>query len=147
MRTSIWFGIIILACGIFLSYLADAMIDTQTAEGIQTTATITAAVLFVAFSAAMLGVGAGLIVHWIIGFAMHWKAFAAEIVIGFATFFIGIGAAIMSGNWWTGMQVFCTFLIASITIFVLSFTTAFSGVKEGARDVKKGIKKWTRKRT
>ncbi|TAL56019.1 MAG: hypothetical protein EPN86_02915 [Nanoarchaeota archaeon] len=146
MRSSALIGIIILAAGIFVSYLSDELIATQTA-GLQATATTTAAVIFVALSAALIGVGAGLLVHWIIGFAVHWKAFMAEIIIGFATFFIGIGASLMSGNWWTGMQVFCTFLIASITIFVLSFTTAFSGVKEEVRTVKKGLKKWKKKRT
>ncbi|MEM3154743.1 MAG: hypothetical protein QW165_04230 [Candidatus Woesearchaeota archaeon] len=128
MRVSLWIGIIVLALGIVLSYLADALIDTVTSGVLQTTAVLVAAILFVIFSAAMLGTGAGLVIHWIIGFATHWKAFAAEIILSFAIFFVGIGATIMSGNVWTGVQVFFTFFIASITLLALSFNNLFGGV-------------------
>ena len=141
MRVSIWIGLVTLALGIFLSYLADAMIATQAAGAVQTTAVLVASILFVLFSASMLGLGAGLVVHWIIGFATHWKAFIAEIILSFATFFVGIGATIMSGNWWTAAQVFFTFLIASITLFSLSFVSLFGGIAEGFGKVKKYIKK------
>jgi len=141
MRTSIWFGVIILAFGIFLSYLADALIKTQTAGVLQMTATLVAAILFVVFSATMLGLGAGLVVHWIIGFAMHWKAFIAEMILSFATFFVGIGAAIMSGNWWTSLQVFCTFFIASLSLFTLSFVSAYGGLSQGYKSAKKYLKR------
>lgn len=141
MRVSIWIGILTLALGIVLSYLADAMIQTQASGPLQTTATLIASILFVLFSASMLGLGAGLVVHWIIGFATHWKAAIAEIVLSFATFFIGIGATIMSGNLWTAAQVFFTFLIASMTLFMLSFVSLFGGIAQGASKVKKYIKK------
>ncbi len=141
MRVSIWIGLITLALGIGLSYLADAMIQTQAAGVMQTTAALIASILFVLFSASMLGLGAGLVVHWIIGFATHWKAFIAEMVISFATFFIGIGATIMSGNWWTALQVFFTFLIASMTIFTLSFVSLFGGIAQGVQKVTKYVKK------
>jgi hypothetical protein len=141
MRTSIWIGIITLAIGILLSYLADAMIQTQTSGVLQTTASILAAVLFVLFSASLLGLGAGLVVHWIIGFATHWKAFIAEMILSFATFFVGIGATIMSGNWWTALQVFFTFFVASITLFFLSFASLFGGIAQGFAKVKKYVKK------
>jgi len=141
MRISIWIGLIILGLGIGLSYLADAMIETQATGAVQTTAVLVASILFVLFSASMLGFGAGLVVHWIIGFASHWKAAIAEIVLSFATFFIGIGATIMSGNWWTAAQVFFTFLIASMTLFMLSFVSIFGGIAEGAVKIRKYVKK------
>ncbi len=141
MRISIWIGLVTLALGIGLSYLADAMIQTQASGTLQTTATLVASILFVLFSASMLGLGAGLVVHWIIGFASHWKAFITEMVLSFATFFIGIGATIMSGNWWTAAQVFFTFLIASMTLFLLSFVSLFGGISQGVQKVKKYVRK------
>jgi len=145
MRVSIWIGIVTLAVGIVLSYLADALINTITSGALQTTAVLVAAALFVIFSAAMLGIGAGLVVHWIIGFATHWKAFITEIVLSFATFFIGIGATIMSGNIWTGIQVFFTFFIASMTMFVMSFGNLYgsisAGIKQGIAFVKNKFKR------
>ncbi len=146
MRISIWIGLLTLGLGIFLSYLADAMIQTQATGALQTTATLLASILFVLFSASMLGVGAGLVIHWIIGFASHWKAFVAEIFLSFATFFMGVGATIMSGNYWTALQIFFTFFIASITIFSLSFISLFGGIFEGFASIKKYVKKRFRKR-
>ncbi len=147
MRVSLWIGLVILALGIFLSYLADAMIQTQTSGALQTVASTFAAVLFVLFSATMLGMGAGLVIHWIIGFATHWKAFIAEIILSFATFFVGIGATIMSGNWWTALQVFFTFLVASAALFLLSFKSLSGGI---GQSIHKGItyvrKKFKKKR-
>lgn len=129
MRVSVWIGIVTLIVGIVLSYLADALINTLTTGPLQTTAVLVAAALFVIFSATMLGFGAGLVVHWIIGFATHWKAFIAEMILSFATFFVGIGATVMSGNWWTAVQMFFTFFIASATLFFLSFINLYGGVK------------------
>jgi len=141
MRISIWIGLMTLALGILLSYLADALIQAQATGALQTTAMLFAAVLFVLFSASLLGLGAGLVVHWIIGFGAHWKAFIAEMVISFATFFMGLGATIMSGNWWTGLQVFFTFLIASMTLFFLSFVSLFGGMTEGIGKISKYFRK------
>jgi len=141
MRVSIWIGLPILGLGVLLSYLADAMIATQTITPIQTAAAILAAVLFVLFSASLLGLGAGLVVHWIIGFASEWKAFGAELVLSFATFFIGIGATAMSSNAWQGLQIFFTFFAASLTIFLLSFVSLFGGVMIGMKTSAKYIKK------
>ena len=141
MRTSIWTGILTLALGIVLSYLADALIQLQAVGPMQTVASMVAAVLFVLFSASMLGLGAGLVIHWIIGFATHWKAFLAELFLSFAIFFIGLGATIMSRPWWTALQIFFTFLIASTTVFTLSFTSLFGGIAAGIGKIKKYIKK------
>lgn len=131
MRISVWIGIVTLIVGIVLSYLADALIQTVTSGALQTTAVLAASMLFVIFSATMLGIGAGLVVHWIIGFATHWKAFIAEIILAFATFFVGIGATIMSGGLWTGVQVFFTFFIASATLFSMSFANLYGGISAG----------------
>lgn len=131
MRISVWIGIVTLIAGIVLSYLADALIQTVTSGALQTTAVLAASMLFVIFSATMLGIGAGLVVHWIIGFATHWKAFIAEIILAFATFFVGIGATVMSGGLWTGVQVFFTFFIASATLFSMSFANLYGGISTG----------------
>ncbi len=141
MRVSIWIGLITLGLGIFLSYLADAMIQTQTTGAMQTVASTFASVIFILFSASMLGVGSGLVVHWIIGFAAHWKAFIAEMMLSFATFFVGIGATIMSGNIWTGLQVFFTFFTASIALFMLSFVNLFGSVAGGIGKITKYFRK------
>jgi len=146
MRVSIWIGLITLGLGIFLSSLADALIATQTMGPIQTMAGTAASVIFILFSASMLGLGAALIVHWIVGFAAHWKAFFAELILSFAVFFIGIGATIMSGNIWTGLQVFFTFFIASVTLFSLSFISLFGGLAEGIVSIKKYVKKKLKKK-
>ena len=151
MRVSIWLGLATLALGIFLSYLADAMIKTYAIGTLQAIASTAAAVIFVLLSASLLGIGAGLVVHWIIGFAAHWKAFIAEMVLSFATFFIGIGATIMSKNWWTALQVFFTFFTASSALFFLSFVSLFGGLVEGVVKIKKYIRKrfktWTKRGT
>ncbi len=141
MRISIWIGLLIFGLGILLSYLADAMIQTQATGAMQTAASTMASVLFVLFSATMLGVGAGLVIHWIIGFAAHWKAAIAEMVLSFATLFTGIGATIMSGNIWTGVQVFFTFFTASLALFILSFVSLFGGMATGIQRVTKYVKK------
>ena len=62
-------------------------------------------------------------------------------ILSFATFFIGIGATIMSGNWWTALQVFFTFFIASATMFFLSFDSLFGGISEGIKKTTKYIRK------
>jgi hypothetical protein len=163
MRVSIWVGLVTLVLGIILSYLADALITTVTSGALQTTAVLIAAACFVVFSATMLGIGAGLVVHWVIGFATHWKAFIAEIILAFATFFVGIGATIMSGNIWTGVQVFFTFFVASLTLFSMSFGNLYGGIstgvskgigylkskftKKGAKKTSKRGKKWKKRGT
>jgi len=139
MRISIWFGIFTFALGIFLSFLSNAMIATQTATVLQTTASIIATVIFVLFSAVMLGTGAGLVLHWIAGFGSPVRAFVLEVILSFALFFVGLGATIMSGNVWTGLQVFFTFFTASVAIFSLSFINLFGGMMEGIVQTKKFI--------
>lgn len=146
MRISIWIGLITFALGIFLSYLADAMIQTQATGVMQTTASLFATILYLVFSASMLGTGAGLVIHWILGFAKHWKTFVAEIILSFATFFTGLGATIMSDNWLTGLQIFLTFTIASITLFSISFISLYGGIMDGFLAVKKYIKQKFKKK-
>lgn len=146
MRISIFIGLFVFALGILLSFLADAMIATQTSTTLQTTASIIASVIFILFSASMLGFGAGLVIHWIFGFASSMKAFIFEIILSFATLFMGIGATIMSSNIWTGLQIFFTFMTASIAIFSLSFISLFGGLMKGFIQTKtyigKKVKLW-----
>lgn len=141
MRISIWIGLLTLGIGIFLSYLADAMIQTQTVGTMQTTAAIIASVLFVLVSASMLGTGAALVLHWLFGFAKHWKAYIAEIIFAMVIFLVGLGVTILSGSWWTALQAFFTFLTASMALFFLSFVTMFGGIIKGLLAVKKYVKK------
>lgn len=146
MRISIWIGLVTLALGIFLSYLADAMIQTQATGIMQTTASLFATILYLVFSASMLGTGAALVIHWILGFAKHWKTFIAEIILSFATFFTGLGATIMSDNWLTGLQIFLTFTVASMMLVSLSAISLFGGVMEGLFAAKKYISKKFKKK-
>jgi len=141
MRISIWIGLLTLAIGIFLSYLADAMIQTQTTGTMQTTAAIIASVMYILISASMLGTGAGLVLHWLFGFAKHWKAYIAEIIFAMIIFIVGLIVTAFSGNWWTALQAFFTFLTASTALFLLSFITMFGGIIQGILKVKKYVKK------
>jgi len=141
MRISIWIGLLTFGIGILLSYLADAMVKTQTIGALQTTAATIASIIFILFSATMLGTGAGLVIHWIFGFASHWKAFIAEIIFSVIILIIGIIATIISGNVWTALQAFITFLTASISLLILSFVTMFGGIFEGFTSIKKYIEK------
>jgi len=141
MRTSVFYGLLTLVLGVVLSYFADALVDLKTIGMLQSTATTVAAVLFIIFSATLLGFGAGLVVHWILGFGKHWQAFIAEVILSFATFFIGVGATLMSGNWMTALQIFFTFFVASTTLFSLSFINFFGGITEGIVAARKYAKK------
>lgn len=134
-----------LAIGILFSYMADSLIALQAVGGLQTAASFISTVLFVLFSAMMLGVGAGLFVHWILSFGRHVMAFVMEFILSFATFFIGLGAALTIGGWWTGAQLFVTFLFASGTMFVLSFVSLFGGVFAGMEKIVKYVKKRRRR--
>jgi len=145
MRISIIFGLFTLALGIFLSYLADAMITLRTTTALQTTASIIATVIFILFSASMLGLGIGLVIHWILGFTSNLKAFILKIILSFATLFVGIGAAIMSNNIWTGFQVLFTFLFASIFIFGLSSISLARGLFDNILSFNKYIKKYLKR--
>jgi hypothetical protein len=146
MRVSIFIGLFTLAIGIVLSYMAKSLIAVQTVGTLQTTASIIATVLFILLSASMLGMGAGLVLHWLIGFASYGKAFVAELVISFAVFFMGIGATIMSRNWYTAVQVFFAFFTASVTIFSLSFINLFGSIAAGITHMTKRLKKRFRKK-
>lgn len=141
MRVSIWIGLLTFGIGIFLSYLADAMIKTQTIGAMQTTAATIASIIFILFSATMLGTGAGLVLHWLFNFASHWKAFLAEIIFSVILIITGMIVIIISGNFWTALQAFITFLTASAMMILLSFITIFGGLFEGFGSIKKYIEK------
>jgi len=148
MRLSIWFGLLFLGLGILLSSLADALIDIPAMGYFETTAVFISAVLFVLFSAAMIGCGAALIIHWIIGFVghSHFKGFVLEMILSFALFFVGIGAAVMTRSLWTGLHIFASFFAASAFLFNLSFINFFGSFVHGftatSHFVSKKIKKW-----
>ncbi len=150
MRVSIWIGTLLLGVGILLSFLADELFLIQAQTPQQTFAAIFATVLFILFSATLMGTGAGLIMHWIMGFVSDVKAFAMEAFLSIAIFFVGIGATIMSGHWMTGLQVFFTFFTASFTMFFFSFFHLFDGMIEGitkiANKYTKKARKWMKKR-
>lgn len=141
MRVSIFIGLFIAALGLFMSYLADELIQTHTYSALQLTAKVFAAVLFVSFSATLLGLGAALIIHWLFGFATSWKAFAAELFLSFATFFVGIGAALVSTPWLTAVHLFFTFFVASCALFIFSFASLFGGIAIGMFTIRRYIRK------
>lgn len=141
MRVSIWLALPILALGVLFSYMADSLIALNTIGGLQTAASLVATVLFVVFSAVMLGAGAALFIHWVFGFGNHYLAFAAELFLSFALFFIGLGGALTIGVPWTALQMFLTFTFGSIVLFSLSFIALFGGVAQGISAVRKYISK------
>ena len=141
MRVSFWLAVPTLALGVLFSYMADSLIALNTIGGLQTAASLVATVLFVVFSATLLGAGAALFIHWVFSFGNHYLAFAAELFLSFALFFVGLGAALTIGIPWTALQLFLTFLFGSLVLFGLSFVTLFGGFAEGITTVRKYIKK------
>ena|SRR3989344_3385393 len=146
MRVSIFAGLPMLLVGIGVSYLAKGLIDVQVATQLQSASTTIAAVLFVLLSAVLLGMGAGLVIHWIFTFANHYLAFVSEAILAFGLIFIGIGVAVGSGNVWTGVQAFFTFLTASIVLLLASFVTLFGGITQGIVTILKHVKRRLKRR-
>ncbi|MBS3148729.1 hypothetical protein J4219_07635 [Candidatus Woesearchaeota archaeon] len=147
MRISLWLGLPLFLLGVGFSYLADGIIQTQTATQLQTFAQIFAAVLFVLFSAVLLGTGSALVIHWIFSFGNHWLAWIAEILFSFALLFTGIGAAAAQQNVWTALQIVFTFASASALLFFLSFITLFGGFTQGLTAISQYFKKRKNERT
>lgn len=141
MRVSLWIGLPLFLLGIGFSYLADGIIQTQAATQLQSFAQIFAAVLFVLFSAVLLGTGSALVIHWIFGFGNHWLAWMAEIVFSFALLFTGIGASAVQQNIWTALQIIFTFASSSALLFFLSFVTLFGGFTQGISTILRFFKK------
>lgn len=144
MRTSIWTGLVAVALGVGITSLTEALIAINTMGALQSTATTIAIILFIFASGLLLGFGISLIIHWILGFGNKTLASIAEVCLAFATIFIGIGAAAMSRNFWTGLQLLVTFISASITLLMLSFVDLFGGITQGVKKLAKQIKKRTR---
>lgn len=143
MRTSIFFGIAIFGIGLLFSFLAKSLIHTPAPTMMATFATGLATALFVVFSAIFLGMGAGLILHWLLSFSSNWKAFIASVMLAVVSFFVGIGASIglvaLSG--WTALQAFFTFLTLSFTLFLTSFVNLFGGTIHTYCNIKRLFKK------
>jgi len=147
MRISWITGIILFALGLLFSYMADALIKTPAETMMATFAANFAVVLFVIFSAIMLGVGAGLILQWLLGFAEKWKAALAGIMLAVIALFVGIGASIglVVSNGWTALQTFFTFLTLSVTLFFASVCYLFGSTIDVFGSLKKTFKKKFRK--
>lgn len=150
MRLSIWFGIIFLALGFAIGILPDELLSVSGPAKLSIATTLSA-IIFIIFSGSLIGLGAALVLHWIIGFAAHshTKAYIAEVLLSFATFFVGLGAAFMSGNIWTGLHIFISFFSASIGLFNLSIINLFGtfahGFERCAAYIKKKKKSWSKK--
>ena len=76
MRVSIWLGLPILAIGILFAYFAKEI--KFVAHDI---AGIVAVVLFILLSSMALGVGAALVIHWMMNLVAGWFAFVAELFL------------------------------------------------------------------
>src|SRR3989344_52360 len=94
MRPSLITGIVFFLIGLVFSVLANGLLDTESPHLTAVYATSIATIIFVVFSALFLGMGAGLIIHWIIGLNHTWKAGAANVVIAGIAFLVGIGGTI-----------------------------------------------------
>jgi len=131
MRVSIWLGLPILALGILLAYFAKEIKFVA-----HDVAGIVAVVLFILLSSMALGVGAALVIHWMMNLVAGWFAFVAELFLSFALFFIGIGVtAALVGDMWSALHIFITFLFGSMMLFGLAFVSLFGSVWESGRDV------------
>lgn len=131
MRASIWLGIPVLAIGIALAYFAKELKFYS-----NEVAGLVAVVLFILLSAMALGVGAALVIHWFMNLVAGWFAFAAELFLSFALFFIGVGVtAALVGDSWNALHIFLTFLFSSMTLFGLAFVSLFGDLWESARDI------------
>ena len=139
MRISIIIDAILFAIGILFSFLADALIGLPAQSVLEISAANFGAVLLVIISAALMGIGAGLILHWIIGFSKKITASIASLLLCGTALFIGIGASIgfiaLSG--WTALQAFVTFITLSCVLFISSFVLFFSGFYRGIETLRK----------
>lgn len=131
MRVSIWIGLPVLAIGVLLAYFAKEIMYTS-----HEIAGIVAVVLFILLSSMALGVGAALVIHWLMNLVAGWFAFVAELFLSFALFFIGIGVtAALVGDMWSALHIFLTFLFGSMMLFGLAFVSLFGSVWESGRDI------------
>lgn len=131
MRVSIWLGLPILAVGILFAYFAK-----EIKFAAHDVAGIVAVVLFILLSSMALGVGAALVIHWMMNLVAGWFAFVAELFLSFALFFIGIGVtAALVGDMWSALHIFITFLFGSMMLFGLAFVSLFGSVWESGRDI------------
>lgn len=121
MRQSILIGIVVFSAG---------MIIAKSAAELHQGRIIIGAYLVLVISSLLIGTGAGLTIHWLLGFAKKWKTAIAEIVISFAALFVGIGAAVMSQNVWKATQVLIAFVFASLTIMMMSPISLITGLKQ-----------------
>lgn len=147
MRKSWITGIVLFAIGLLFSFLADSLIKTPAATMIATFASGLATALFVIFSAVLMGLGMGLFVHWLLGFAAKWKASLAGVMLAILSLFVGIGASIglVVSNGWTALQAFFTFLTLSITLFFTSICYLFGTTVDIFGITKKKIKQTIKK--
>lgn len=146
MRASIWAGVVLFGLGLLFSYLARALIKTIVFTPAQKFAAVFAIVLFVLFSALLLGLGLAFLVHGIISFGKHLFAFVLELFLSFAGFFAGIGATIMADNWLSAIHTFFTTLIASCALAALSLAHILGLVAQGTSTVAHYVKKRKTKR-
>jgi len=131
MRVSIWIGLPVLALGVLLAYFAKELKYAS-----HEVAGIVAVVLFILLSSMALGVGAALVIHWLMNLVAGWFAFVAEMFLSFSLFFIGVGVtAALVGDSWSALHIFLTFLFASTMLFGLAFVSLFGSVWESGKDI------------
>lgn len=140
MRSSIWLGVLLLALGGLFSWVASTLMGIA-GEGFEFFASSFGAVLFVFVASLLLGVGAALVIQWLADFAHTILASTIKIVCAIALFFIGLGLAIASRNWWIAIHLFFACVIASITLFILSFATLVGGAVKGTEAVARKVRK------
>lgn len=145
MKMTFFIGLLLFGIGLGFSYLTDGIIQAQTNTALQTTSTLIASILFLSMSGIFLGIGAALLLHWVLSFGHPLKAFAAELFFSVAVFFTGLGVTFTADNTWTALQAFFTFSVAAISIFIVSFSNFFGGAIRGAQQSLKYAKKFTKR--
>ena len=128
MRIPIFFSMLVVALGLLLSFVAKKLFGLHFVVKSASFSSIFAAILLVLFASFLIGLGAGFFIHSIIQLIKPFPAFLSGLCTGFALFFIGVGITLMSKDWWFAVQYFSIFVVASLSLFALSFISFFGGI-------------------
>lgn len=121
-------GLIFLLIGVGFFWLTNSIIMTPSLGGSAVVVTHVAKLLFMFISSSFLGVGAGLLIYWILQYGKALSSAVFSVTLSFATFFGGMGASIALRELWLSTHVFLTFTFLSVTLFVSALLHVAMGV-------------------
>ena len=132
-------GILFFALGLVFSILSKALIGLPVKSLQETFAANLAVAFFVIISAVLLGIGSGVIIHWLIAFAKPLSAGILSLILAAVALFVGVGASLglIVSNGWTALQALFTFVTLSITLFIGSLFDFFASTDSVVKEVKK----------